>query len=247
MLFLLAQHTLMHNCPKRCQLHSIFGKTVLWTPFCAFKENSIVVHTETQQWSFLFNPQNSSKNMHTSAPSLMQATSMGKCFKHKPLLWGAHILRWPQEKHDKLCASLSTFYSICMDVQTDALKPHQPYPCTIGSMQSAIANAIPTLWPSFLPTWHAFLWITSVHSSQITSQAAFTSAPLWRRISTTSLHPFCADANKGVAPSWGIQHGEQMQAHKREWSPNKCWTISVCCLFILHLRKCKHSIDCVKA
>ena len=86
----------------------------------------------------------------------MQAISMRKCFKHKPLLWGAHILTWPQEKHAKLCASLITFYPICMDVQTDAMKPHQPYPWTIGSMQSAIANAIPTLWPSFLPPWHAF-------------------------------------------------------------------------------------------
>ena len=62
------------------------------------------------------------------------------------------------------------------------------------------------------------------HSSQITSQAAFTSAPFWRRIPTTSLCPLYADVNKGVVPSWGINHGEQMQKHRRGGSPNKCWT-----------------------
>ena len=72
----------------------------------------------------------------------MQAISTRKGFKRKPLLWGDHKLTWPQEKHAKLCASLITFYPICMDVQTDAMKPHQPDPWTIGSMQSAIANAI---------------------------------------------------------------------------------------------------------
>ena len=89
--------------------------------------------------------------MHTSAPPLVQPISMGKCFNHKPLLRGAHILTWRLEKHAKQCASLMTFYPICMDVETDATKPHQPYPWTIGSRQTAIANAIPTLWSSFLP------------------------------------------------------------------------------------------------
>ena len=70
--------------------------------------------------------------------------------------------------------------------------------------------------------WHAFLWIVSFHSSQITSKAAFTSAPFWRRISATSLCPECADVYKGVAPSWGFPHGQQMQKHKRGWSANKC-------------------------
>ena len=72
-----------------------------------------------------------------------------------------------KEKHAKLCASLITFYPICMDVRTDAMKPNQPYPCTIGSFQSAIDNAIYTLWPSFVPPSHEFLWIMSVHSSQL--------------------------------------------------------------------------------
>ena len=89
------------------------------------------------------------KHAH-SGQSLMQAISMGKSFKHKPLLWGAHTLAWPQQKHSKLCASLITIYPICMNVQTDAMKPHQPYPWTIGPMQFAIANVVPTLWPSFL-------------------------------------------------------------------------------------------------
>ena len=39
---------------------------------------------------------------------------------------------------------------MCMDVLTDAMKPHYSYPWTIGSMQSAIGNVVPTIWPSFL-------------------------------------------------------------------------------------------------
>ena len=147
--------------------------------------------------------------MHTTAPSLLQAISIRKCFNRKPLLRGAHTLTWPQNKHAKLCASLITFYPICTDVQIDAMKPHQPYPWTIGSMQSATANAIPTFWPSFLSPWHTFLWIKSVHSSQITVLEAFTSAPFWRRMSTTSLCPWNADVYKGVRSSWGVQHGQQ--------------------------------------
>ena len=102
----------------------------------------------------------------------------------------------------------------CMDVQTDAVKPHWPFPWTIGSMQCAIANAIfHTLTFISITLWHAFLWITSVHSSQVTLLAAFTSAPFWRRISTTLLHPSCADTcTKEVKPSWGVQHGQQTNA-----------------------------------
>ena len=113
----------------------------------------------------------------------------GKCFNHKPLLRGAHILTWRLEKHAKQCASLITVYPICMDVQTDAMKPQKSYPWTIGSMQSAIVNVVPTLRPSLPPPSHAFLSSPSFHSSQITLLAAFTSAPFWRRISTTSLCP----------------------------------------------------------
>ena len=102
--------------------------------------------------------------MCTSAPSLTKIISMGKWFKRKPLLGGAHTLMWQQEKHCKLCASLITVYPICMDVQTDAMKPHRPYPWTIHSMQSAIANAIHILWSLFLPPLHAFFWISlSIH------------------------------------------------------------------------------------
>ena len=157
--------------------------------------------------------------MHTSAPSLVQAISMRKCFNRKSLLRGAHTLTWPQKEHAKLYPSLITFYPIC----------------------------IPTIWPSFLPPWHVFVWITSVYSWQITSQTAFTSAPFWRRISTTSLHPSCADTCRGVGRSYGIQHCQQMQTHKRGWSENKCWTISVYCPPFSHSRRCRHSIDCVKA
>ena len=166
----------------------------------------------------------------------MQAISMGKCFKHKPLLRGAHTLLGPKEKHYKLCALLIKFYSICMNVQTDAMKPQKSYPWTIGSMQSAIANVVSTLGPPFLSPSHAFLSSTSLHSSQITLLAAFTSAPFWRRISTTSLHPSCADANKGVQPSWGIQHCKQMQTHKRRWSEKKCWAIYIYCPSHSHWR-----------
>ena len=50
----------------------------------------------------------------------------------------------------------------------------------------------------------------------ITLVTAFTSAPFWRRISTTSLCPLYADVYTGVRPSWGIEHGHQTQNHKRE-------------------------------
>ena len=235
------------NVKKKCQSHGMCGKSnALDETFFAVKENSSAVCTQTQQQSFLFNPQNSSKNMHTSAPSLVQGISIRKCFNHKPILWGAHILTGPQEKHAKLCASLITFYPICIDVQTDAMNPHQPHPCPIGSTQSAIVNAIPTLWPSFLPPWHGFLSIMPLHSSQITLLAAFRSAPFWRRISTTSLCPRNADIYRGVAPFWGIQHGPQMRTHKRGWLAKKCWTIYIYCPFISQPRKCKHNIDSVK-
>ena len=139
------------NVPKDANRMACLEKAMLWMTFFTFKWNSSAVHTQTQQLSFLFNPQNSSKNMHTSAPFLVQAISVRKYFNHKEFLRGDHILTWPQEKHAKLCASLITVYPICMDVQTDAMKPHQLYPWTVDSMQSAIANAIPTLWPWFLP------------------------------------------------------------------------------------------------
>ena len=200
------------NVPKDANRMECLEKAMFWTAFFALKGNSNAVHTQTQQQSFLFNPQNSSKNMHTSTPFLMHTISMRKCFNYKPFLTGANILTGPQEKHANLCASLITFYPICMDVQTDAMKPHQPYPWKIGSLQSAIANVVPTIWSAFLPPWHAFLWITSVHSSQITLLAAFRSAPFWRRISTTSLCPPNADVYKGVQPSWGVHHGQRTNA-----------------------------------
>ena len=37
-----------------------------------------------------------------------------------------------------------------------------------------------------------------------------------------------------------------MRTHKKGWLENKCSTISISCPFILHSRKCKHSIDSVK-
>ena len=153
------------NVPKDANRMACLEKAMLWMTFFAFKWNSSAVHTQTQQLSFLFNPQNSSKNMHTSAPFLVQAISVRKCFNHKEFLRGDHILTWPQEKHAKLCASLITVYPICMDVQTDAMKPHQPHPWNIGSMQSAIANVVATLWPSFLPpsNMHFFESRLSIH------------------------------------------------------------------------------------
>ena len=233
------------NVPKDANCMACLGKAMLCTTFFAFKEiqvQCILKHSNKASYSTLWTHQKTSTQM--PHPWCKQSP-LEKCLKHKPFLWGAHILTWWQEKHFKLCASLLTVYSICTDVHTDAVKPHQTYPWTIGSMQSAIANVIPTIWPSFLPPWHAFVWITSVYSLQITSQAEFTSAPFWRRISTTSLHPSCADTYKGVAPSWGIQHGQQMQTHKRWWLANKWLTISIYCPFS-HSRTCKHSIDCVK-
>ena len=58
---------------------------------------------------------------------------------------GSSHTQLTEKKHFKPCAPLITFYFIRMDVQTDAMKNHQPYPWTIGSMQSVASNAIPTL------------------------------------------------------------------------------------------------------
>ena len=108
-------------------------------------------------------------------------------------------------------------------------KPPQPYSWTIGSIWSAIANAIPTLCISFLAPWYAFPSMISLHSSQITFSGASTSAPFCKRTSTISLQPFRADTNKGVAPSWGMQHDQQMQRNKSGLSENNCWTRSFSC------------------
>ena len=225
------------------------AKIVLWTTFFAFKQNSSAVHIQTQQYSFLFNPQNSSQNMHTSVPSLVPRISMRKGFKHKSLLRGVHTLTGLQGKafqticiinnslsHASMCKLMP--WSIVKLIHGQLAQCNLPLP---------LPMPFPTLKPSFLPPWHAFLWITSVHPSQITSQATFTSAPFWRRISATSLCPLYADMNKGVAPSWEINHGQQRQTHKRGWSPNKCWTIYIYCPSFSHSTKCKHSIDCIKA
>ena len=111
------------NVPKDANSMATLAKAMLWTTFFAFKGKSIAVRTQTQQQSFLFSPLNSSKSMHASAPSLLQIISMRKCFNQKRLLWGAHTLTWAQKKHSNLCASLITFSPICVDVQTDAMKP----------------------------------------------------------------------------------------------------------------------------
>ena len=75
-----------------------------------------------------------------------------------------------------------------------------------------------------------------------------TSAPFCSKTSTTSLHPFFADMYKGVAPSWGIQHVQQMQIHKKQdGQKNKHCTISTSCSFLLQSRKQKHTIDSIKA
>ena len=92
------QNSLMHRCPKRCQSHARFGKTNALDNILCFQTKFKAAHIQTQQYSFLFNPQNSSKNMHTSAPSLAQGISMRKGFNHKSLFRGVHTLTRPQGK-----------------------------------------------------------------------------------------------------------------------------------------------------
>ena len=82
-------NTLMHKCPKRCQSYGVFGKSSSPDDILCFRTKFKVARTQTQQFSF---PQNSSKNMHTSAPSLVQAISIRICFNHKEFLRGDHIL-----------------------------------------------------------------------------------------------------------------------------------------------------------
>ena len=98
-----------------------------------------------------FSNKASYSTLRTHQKTCTQVPIPGACHVHEKMLQpqttfrGAHIPARPKEKHAELSASLITFYPICIDVQTDAMKPHQPYPWTIGSMESAIANAVPTL------------------------------------------------------------------------------------------------------
>ena len=239
---------LMHKCPKRCQSHGMFGKSnALNETFFAFKENSSAVRNQTEQQSFLFNPQNSSKNMHTKYPIPSAGHLHEKMLQPQTTSWGSsHTHVTARNSCQTMCIInhiLSHMHGCanwCHETSSTLSMDNWLNPVCHCQCHSHTLTFISTTF------WHAFLWITSLHSSQITLLAAFTSAPFWRRISTTSLCPLYADTNKGVAPSWGIQHCKQMQTHKRGWSANKCWTISVYCPFILHLGKCKHSIDCVK-
>ena len=81
----------------------------------------------------------------------------GACHLHDKMLQpqttslgSSHTCVAAQKACQTVCI-ITYILSICMDMQTDAMKLHQPYLWTIGSMQSAASNAIPTLWPSFLP------------------------------------------------------------------------------------------------
>ena len=156
----------MHKCPERCLFHGMFGESNALNDILCFQKNLKCSPYSNSAIKLPIQPsQLIWKNMQTSVSSMVSVISMRKCFNHKLLLWGSPTLMWRQEKHAKLCAALVIFYPICMGVQTDVMKPHEPYPWTTGSMPSARANAIPTLWPSFLPPWHAFLWNMTVHSS----------------------------------------------------------------------------------
>ena len=88
------------------------------TALFVFEQNSNVVHVQIQEYNLAFNPQNSSVYIHASLPLPAQAIPRWKGVGHKPLFWGAQILIWPQEKHDNLWASMITFYTLFMDVQT---------------------------------------------------------------------------------------------------------------------------------
>ena len=119
----------------------------------------------------------------------------------------------------------------CMDVQTHTMITHTPYPWAIASNFS-FSNTIPTICIYLIIHWHTLLWIDPLDSSKITFVLAFTSAPFPSNTSTTSLHPFCADMYKGVAPSWGTQHVQKMQTWTRGCLGSKRQTISTSCHFI---------------
>ena len=178
----------------------------------------------------------------------MQAISMRKCFKHNPLLGGAHTHRRPQENHAKLCASLITFYPICMDVRTDAMKPDQSYPWTIGWIQSTIANAIShTL--TFISTNLTCISVNHICPfiiNYLTDSIHF--SPILKENFYHLFAPFlCWYVQRGVAilrnQSWSANANTQNRMVSKQMLDNIC----LFCPFILQSRKHKHNIDCIKA
>ena len=213
----------MHKCPKRCQSHGMFGKSNALNDILCFQRKLKCCHysklSNKASYSTLWTHQKTCTQVHhlwsghihektlqpqiTSFGSSHTQVTARKAFQTMSII--NHIL-----SHMHGCANwcYETTLTLFIDNWLNAVCHCQCHSHTLTFISITIC--------------HAFLWIMCVHSSQITSQVAFTSAPFWRRISTTSLHPSCADACKGVMPSWGVQHGQQMQTHKRGWSANKC-------------------------
>ena len=214
-------NTLMHKCPKTCQSYGMFGKSDALNAVLCFQRKF-----------------NCSPYPNSAIKLPIQTSELIKKHTHKCTIPDA------SHPHEKMLQTQSTslgnshtYATTRKSCQTMCIINHIPSHmhgcanwCHETSSTLSMDNWLnPTLWPSFLPPSHAFIWITSLHSSQITLLAAFTSAPFWRRISTTSLCPWNADVYKGQRPSWGINHGQQMQKHKKTWSANKCSTISIYC------------------
>ena len=221
---------------------------MLWTTFFAFKESSIVVHIPKLSNKTSYSTLRTHQKTCTQVPHPWCRSSPWENASNTiHVFWGAHILTWPQENHAKLCASLITFYLMCMDVQTDAMKPHQPYPWRIGSIQSAIDNAIPTLL-TFISTT-----LTCISLNHI---SPFITNYLIGSIHFSSILKENLDHLLMPIACWCKQRSETILRNPTWWAnantqkktiSKQCWTMSFYCPFILQLRKCKHSIDCGKA
>ena len=204
----------MHRCPKSCQSHGIFGKTNALDNILCF------------QTKFKCGPYSNSAIQLPIQPSELIKKHAHKCpipgasHVHEKMLQMQSTSQWRSHTHvstRKACQTMRIINNSLSHASMCKLMPWNIVKLIHGQLAQCnlplpLPMPFPTLKPSFLPPWHAFLWITSVHPSQITSQVAFTSAPFWRRISATSLCPWNADVYKGLRPSWGINHGQQTNA-----------------------------------
>ena len=155
MLFLFAQRIdaqMPQKMPIACHV---------WQKQCPQKYSLVL--NESQMWFMLklsnktwyWKTKNSSKNIHVSVPCARHPHK--KVHLAHTTFVGELKYSCGHKKHDKLCAPLTTFYLIFMNVQTHVMGLHSPYPWTIESMQSAIANAIPTFCISFSVPSHIFV------------------------------------------------------------------------------------------
>ena len=88
-------NALMHNCPKRCQSHGIFGKSNALNNILSFQRKFKCGSYSYSAIKLRIQPSELIKKHAHKCPIQVQAISMIKCLKHKPLLGGSshsHII-----------------------------------------------------------------------------------------------------------------------------------------------------------